>query len=325
MRQHVRQELREHLLDALAQHQAAGLSADEALDRALEEFGKPDEVRSDLEAAHGRQRMMALVIDRALQWKERTMRAKWLWMSWAYLGLTAVIALEVLFITFSVVFIVPKFKKLLRDGLIDPAIINEQGMSWMPAFLDDLSNVAGGYATWWLLLAAAAWGLFEWRVRSENKPWMRLSALGTAAVGLMVVVVLTAAALVISFCLGVPQTARLARPYAVQQVVGIDTALGALKEAQTKKDWQASEEHVQQAMRAVVNLNNTASVVPSLSPGNEPPTVGELRACLSQALEDLGEAHQAIQGKDAGRLEAALQKFHKSFAPVREAAKRPVH
>ena len=41
LRQHVRQELREHLLDAVAQHRAAGMSEDEAVQRALEEFGKP--------------------------------------------------------------------------------------------------------------------------------------------------------------------------------------------------------------------------------------------------------------------------------------------
>ncbi len=85
MRQHVRQELREHLRDAVAQHQAAGLPEDEALARALEEFGKPEEVRSELEATHGH-RMMAVVIDKAMQWKEMTMRAKWLWTTWAYLG-----------------------------------------------------------------------------------------------------------------------------------------------------------------------------------------------------------------------------------------------
>jgi hypothetical protein len=67
LRQHVRQELREHLLDAVARHRQAGLSEADALERALEEFGKPEEVRSELEAAHG-QRMMAVVIDRAMQW-----------------------------------------------------------------------------------------------------------------------------------------------------------------------------------------------------------------------------------------------------------------
>ncbi|MBI1830471.1 MAG: hypothetical protein HYR84_03360 [Planctomycetes bacterium] len=75
LREHVRQELREHLLDAVAQHQADGISEDEAVDKALEEFGQADEVRSELEAAHGKRRMISLLIDTAMQWKEMTMKA----------------------------------------------------------------------------------------------------------------------------------------------------------------------------------------------------------------------------------------------------------
>src|ERR1700761_5444193 len=83
LRQHIRQELREHLLDAAAEHKAAGMTEEAALDRALADFGGPEQVRSELEATHGH-RLMGVVIDKALQWKERTMKAKWLWMTWAY-------------------------------------------------------------------------------------------------------------------------------------------------------------------------------------------------------------------------------------------------
>src|SRR5579872_6080605 len=83
LRQHVRQELREHLLDAAGQHQAAGLSEAEALDRAIADFGGPDEVRAGLEETHGH-RLLPVLIDKAMSWKERTMRAKWLWMTWAH-------------------------------------------------------------------------------------------------------------------------------------------------------------------------------------------------------------------------------------------------
>src|SRR5262249_16941514 len=134
LRQHVRQELREHLLDAVAQHKAAGMPEQEALERALQEFGKPEQVRSELEATHGH-RMMAVVIDRAMQWKEMTMRAKWLWTSWAYLAVVLLIALELLSIMFNVVYLIPKFQKLRRDGIIDPAIDEEQGIAWMARFL----------------------------------------------------------------------------------------------------------------------------------------------------------------------------------------------
>src|SRR5262249_23264926 len=162
--QHVRQELREHLLDAVAQHRAAGMSEEASLDRALEEFGKPEDVRSELEATHG-QRMIAVLIDKAMQWKERTMRAKWMGVSWAHLTLAVVIALEVLLIWFNVMYIIPRFQKLLRDGMIDASGLEEQGVLWMANFLDHLKYVGGGYTTWLLLLAIAAIALFEWRVK----------------------------------------------------------------------------------------------------------------------------------------------------------------
>src|SRR5581483_1347846 len=220
LRQHVRQELREHLLDAAVRYKAAGLPEEAALDRALADFGGPDEVRADLEATHGH-RVLGVVIDKAMQWQERTMRAKWLWATWAHLALAAVVVLEVLLITFNVIFIIPKYQRLMQAGIIDPAIIDEQGVSWMPGFLNRLNYVGGHYTTWLLLGAAAVIGLFEWRVRGENKAFIRLSALGTAAVGLMVVVFLMAGSLVVISTLGAPAIGRLSRPFAVQEAAGI--------------------------------------------------------------------------------------------------------
>src|SRR5262245_13527978 len=96
MRQHVRQELREHLLDAAAEHQRAGLSEEEAIQRALDDFGVSADVRSGLQATYGH-RLMAIVIDKAMQWKETTMRSKFLWLSAAHLAIGLVVALEVAF------------------------------------------------------------------------------------------------------------------------------------------------------------------------------------------------------------------------------------
>ena len=68
--------LREHLLDAVAEHKATG-PEEAALERGAADFGGPEQVRSEL-----RRRTTAplpVVIDKAMQWKEKTMRAKWLW------------------------------------------------------------------------------------------------------------------------------------------------------------------------------------------------------------------------------------------------------
>src|SRR5262249_15229229 len=71
LRQHVRQELREHLLDAAAAHRNAGLSEEEAMSRALADFGAAELVGSALAALH-RHRLMDVVIHEAIDWNEKT-------------------------------------------------------------------------------------------------------------------------------------------------------------------------------------------------------------------------------------------------------------
>jgi hypothetical protein len=323
LRQHVRQELREHLLDAAAEYKAAGLPEAQALDRALEDFGGPEDVRAGLEATHGH-RLLPVVIDKAMQWKERTMRAKWLWATWAHLALAGVIALAVLWLTFANAFLVPRFERLVRDGIIDPAVFQEHGMSWALSFLRALSHVGGHSTTWLLLLAAAAVGLFEWRVRSENKTLIRLSAWGTVAVGLLVAGVLTAGSLVIPYQLAAPATGRIARPYALQQFAAIDTSLAALEQALAKKGWEEIQERTNQASQALDRLVGSAAALGSLTPHDGPPGVDDLRAQLRSAGAYLSEAQQAARDKDESRFQAALRKFREVYGPVREAAARPV-
>ena len=322
LREHVRQELREHLHDAVAQHTAAGRPEADAVARALADFGRPEELRSELEAMHGH-RMLAVVIDRALQWKEMTMRAKWLWTGWAYVGLGAVLALEVLFITFLVMFIVPKYQKLMHDGMIEFTTLEEQGVKWMPAYLNRLSEVTGDYTTFLVLGAAALWGLFEWRVRSENKSFMRLSALGTAAAALLVVLVLAAGALVISFCLAMPAMGRMARPFAQEQVAAFDASVGAVEDAVAKADWAGARAHADQASGALHRLAHGPALT-SLTASNEPRAVDELRGRVRASHEQLRAAQEALAARDAGRANAALAELRRAFEPVRDASKRVV-
>ncbi len=319
LRDHVRQELREHLHDAAARHRAAGLSEEAAVAQALAEFGRPEQVRSELEATHGH-RAMAVVIDTALRWKESTMRAKWLWATGAHLGLAVVIALEALFLTFLVMFIVPKFKKLMADGIIDPAVLDEQGAMWMPHFLGNLAAVTGNYTTHLVLGAAVLWGLFEWRVKSENKSLMRLTVMGGAAVKLLAVIVIATGSMVVSFCLAMPAMGPMARPFAAEQVATIDTSVAAVEPAVAKQDWTAATEQADRASAALARL----TVGPALASltGREPPTADELRTQTRSAQDHLRAVRQAVAEKDAGRATAALAEFRTAFAPVREAASR---
>ena len=320
MREHVRQELREHLRDAAAEHQAAGLSAEAALDRALADFGGPEQVRQELEATHGH-RLMPVVIDKAMQWKERTMKAKWLWVTWAYLALGVLIVLEVLLITFNVIFIIPKYHKLMHDGMIDTAGLEDAGLTWLLSFLHELEYFGGHYATWMLLGAIAAVALFEWRVRSEHKPFIRLAALGTVAVGLMVVIVVMVASLVIPVGVGLPAMGRISRPWAVEQTVSADAALTAIQQEEAKKDWAAMAEHASQ-LRGALDRLSVGPAMRSLSRSSPQDNLGELRDHLRLALQAAGEIQLAIRDHDAGRLESALGECRKALEPIREAAKQ---
>jgi hypothetical protein len=321
LRQHVRQELREHLLDAVAHHKAAGLADEVALQKALEEFGKPEDVRTELEATHGH-RMLAVVIDKAMQWKERTMKAKWLWATWAYVGLLAVIAAEILFITFMVMFLVPKFKKLTYDGIVDIAEFDEQGVMWLLDFLYSVCTFTDHYMTYTVLGAVAVALLFEWRVKSENKHFMRVAALGTVGLGLLVVIALTAGSMMISFMLGLPAIGRMSRPWAEQQIATADAATAALEQALTKKDWEAMPDHAKKLQEAMTRLS-VGPALNSLTTWKEPPPVEELRKAHRSAEAQVLKAQAAIVAKDAQHLEAALQEFRRAFSPIRDAAKRP--
>lgn len=321
LREHVRQELREHLLDARDRHGARGLSDDEALTAAFEEFGRPEDLRLELEATHG-QRILAVVIDRALQWKEMTMRARWLWVSWANLAVGLVIALELLLIAFNGYFILPKFQALVYDGFIDTVPVRQAGISWMLAFLDRLGTVLGN-DTWWILLAGlVASGLFEWRVKGENKSLMRLSALGTSAVGLFLLVIVMTLSLAIPLYLATPSVGPMVRPWAVEQVASIDAAIEGVEQARVEKDWNAMREQAERASRAAERLGR-GPAIHSLVGWGASPTMAELRHKVQATSENIMEVLKAIREKDEDRLGKSLQELRKSYEPVRDVSKRP--
>lgn len=315
LRNHVRQELREHLLDAVAEHRARGLSEADALAKALEDFGGADEVRSGLEATHG-QRLMAMVVDRAIEWKEMTMKAKWLWVTWANLAVVGVIALEILSITFAMIYIVPRFKKSTQDGILDPGIFEEQGVSWMPRFLDGVAEVTGHYTTPILLVALGLWGLFEWRVRSENKSFIRLSLLGTVATGLMVVVLLTAGTLEVLFTLGAPAIGKIVRPFAMGQMEQVYDALDSIRLAANTNDWAAMEAPADRVARKLKLLASEPWAIPGIVSWKTGPNsqeevrerlriIEDCRTKLRSAPTTTDAMWRAIRSKDKSALEKA--------------------
>ena len=289
----------------------------DALARALEDFGGPEQVRSELEATHGHRLCMAVVIDKAMQWKETTMKAKWLWTTWAYLTTAGVVALELFFSWFVVRFELPKMQKLRADGFISlRGEASDPALAWMFSFLNRLQWTWNTLAWWFVLVLAALWGLFEWRVRGENKPFMRLAALGTLALAMMVVTMITAGSMELPFFIQLPAMNRISTSATIRRMASIHASVSALEQAVDRKDWQAAGVNANQAIREIKELSAAAAWGNETTSRDEQATVDRFQARLMLANEALTEALWAIRDKDEARLKAAMQKFHEKYGPM---------
>jgi hypothetical protein len=315
LRQHIRQELREHLMDAVSEHENAGLSHDEAIDRAIEEFGGPDEVREQLEATHGH-RLMTLVVDKAMQWKEKTMKAKWLWSTWAHMALVLVIALEVLFVGSVVVFILPRFRDFYDRGWLGTtenfAPIEKWAFNFFLALLAAIQNWA-----WWVIPLAVLWILFEWRARSENKSTIRLSLLGTAAVSLLLVSLLTASFMILPMAGEMPRIAYRDQTSDIRSCVSeLDASLPALESAITAKDWAKVQTTLYATSQAVYKLGRGTSAAVLVS-SLDPVKTTALRTQLSEARRAMSSAQQAVFAHDAPVVEDAAKQARALLDQIR--------
>jgi hypothetical protein len=311
LRQHVRQELREHLLDAAAEHQATGLTQQQAIAKAIEDFGRPELVRSELQATHGH-RLIAVVIDKAMQWKEKTMKAKWLWTSWAHFALALIIGLQAAFIITAILFIHPTHQMLAKDEyLIFPQ--EADSISWMHPFLADVAGAINN-VFWWLIPLLLLWALFEWRVRSDNKTLIRLGIMGAIAVGLMVVVMLTAASLILPPTVAFPQVELNMPQRAHTKMSQLRSATKSLDEtlAAGTKDWTAMQRDCDRALDVIRVLRRIAYSAESLTPGRHNEASKD-RVIVSDASNHLVEMRAAIELKDAARAREALGNYNQTI------------
>jgi hypothetical protein len=258
--------------------------------------------------------------------EEASMKMRWLWTTWAYVVVVGVIALKLLSVAFTLTFLFPKLQKIKVDGWLEVGDYTETRMAWMFSFLGGLQWTWRQLLDWCvlvLLVLAAAWGLFEWRVRSENKPFIRLAALGTVALGLLVVVVLTAYSLAMPLLMGLPPVTPIAKPYAIQKITSIEESVRVLELAMETNKWDWMQEAANRATHAIDGLMYAAPAIPTAAWPNPKPTVADLRARLKASSDSLGDAQKAIQEKDEDKLKAALQTFHAVFDPISQSAAKP--
>ncbi|MBL8821585.1 MAG: hypothetical protein JNJ77_03285 [Planctomycetia bacterium] len=321
LREHVRQELREHLLDAISQHQTAGLSEQKAIDRALAEFGTPETVRSELEATHGHRMMLAMVIDKAMEWKEKTMKAKWLWATWTYLMVVGIIVLEILFCFFCMIYLLPKMKKLKHDGFIPVPDDARSIVNWMFDFIYGVASTIDQWFWWSVLGFAALWALFEWRVKSENKPFMRLSVLNSMALGLLLVVVIMSVSMILPFLLSTPALGRMTPASMVQQLESIDTSLIEAQLAAKKNDELAVAFQLSRVTYSLSALSNGPAFSAWLQFADQP-TTDVLAKSIEKTKAQIEAANLTISNGDTKALVKSIESIQQAFEPVRAAVKR---
>jgi hypothetical protein len=132
---------------------------------------------------------------------------------------------------------------------------------------------------------------------------------------LMVAVALTTGSMLVLLLLGLPGAVVGGGERIVADLTAsIDSSVTALEQGVAKKDWETMQENANRANHALDTLARLETRTPAQL---QEPKKDDLSTQLRSAKEDLSEAHKAIREKDAGRVEAALQRFHKSYAPVR--------
>lgn len=316
MRQHVRQELREHLLDAAAAHEAAGLSREQAMAKAIEDFGGPREVRDGLEDAHGA-RVSAIVLEKAMQWKEMTMRAKWLWTTWAHLALAIVISLEVLFICGSMVFLVPRFEYLAvhvwRGGT---------SMGDGPEFLDwslgFLGNMIWWMRNWWIptVIVAMLWFIFEWRVRTENKTMMRLGGMSALAIGLTVVLLTMMVAIAMPPLLSAPTLRLEPQEHLALVEQRLENAASAMDAAASRGDWGELEKQSREISYAAETLYSAWVFQPPLS-DVQSKRRSEVSRIVHHVAVALARVRTGAQSHDSKQVEQGIADYRAAHERLR--------
>jgi hypothetical protein len=251
------------------------------------------------------------------------MKLKWLWKAWAHLAVLCLIALELISVTYSVVFLIPKMQKMKVDGMFWEGDYTKDTLAWAFSFLKSLQWFWESQMQWVLLGLVVLWGLFEWRVRSESKPFIRLAALATSAIGLTVLLVFTAASLILPFFMALAPPSRVAISRAIRQIASVDGAIARLDNAAASldkttadADWTILGFNADAASNALQGMAATALPPLEETPEEERPAFALFNGQLKWAQVCLLEAQQAIQHKDAERLKKAMRQFHEVYDRV---------
>jgi hypothetical protein len=229
--------------------------------------------------------------------------------------------MEVAFVAMAMVFIVPKFEWMAHEGMMGDHF--DDIRPWYRAVVD-IARFAANNGILILIVLTALWALFEWRVRSENKSFIRISIMGTAAVLLLGLVTLTAGVLVIPAMTAIEMVERRAPERPVMTYLSsLDSSLKATQQAIAAKDWDAVTRGAAACLANARRLENTGAAAPVIVASADRAKVSDFRERIVSARRSLSEALDAAFKHDEEALLSAMQSFHEAYDPLRTAATQP--
>ena len=296
LRLHLREELREHIIEAVEKYRADGLEQKPAVQKALEDFGQPQSLRQELQGVYGRP-FIAILIEKAMQWKEKTMKTGWKWNFVAHLALALLIALQIVFVMSIVVWILPHV-------FGDYEIVKEPPPDYLVSLVNFLRILS---ETWliWLILLPLIWIIFEWKYRSENKSKIRLAcgALIALAMGVLVGAISIA---VVPPLVHLPRIARAIHPESaiLAKTVEADTHFKHLGQAIERQDWAAVQESAWKLRWAFQWLNRRGSSAPTLAAMDKRKDFDDMRQLFKNIAELSDEISDSVRDMDEPQLAA---------------------
>jgi hypothetical protein len=277
LRRHLREELRTHIEEATARHQASGVAPEEAARMAVEEFGDPEMVRDELQGVYGR-RLVSLLIDRAMEWKVRTMTSEWKWGFVGQFAVLLVIAIQLILISATAVLIIPQAVEQYDSLRIDA-----------PRYLIGIIKVLRFFGlTWyiWALLVLFGAVIFEWRGPKSGKSLVRIGVGAWAALALTVAAFVVTGGVMISLA----RASREARPAKPETAIfhAVEQA-NALYARLTQKAGGEDRRNVRELASALHDelrfLSDTGSAAPILVGMKKRDHIDEIRQLLARAAE----------------------------------------
>lgn len=311
LRQHLREELKEHLKEAIEELVATGMSQDEATRKAIEGLGEPEMIREGLQSVYG-QSVTSLFVDKAMEWKERTMKAEWKWNFAAQSGLVLIIGLTVFFIESAFLFIVP----------VVVAIHHAYDVT-LPGYLIRLIEVAGliHRTIWiWPIVLAGGMALFEWKCRSENKALIR-TAIG---VGASLVTVSLAFWVATAIVIPLVQVGRMAidqqnESFVTAEIIAAHDSYEQLTEAMEEENWPAADEAATEVRDAYRFLRDMGTATVLLAGDGQRGSISEIRRLTAEIADLSDDVHDSIRdNKEPSLTSAYFAQLRESYSQLQE-------